>query len=333
MAWLVFFASAAVIVAAGARLSREGDEIAERSGLGRLWVGVVLVASATSLPEVFTTASAAVMGNPDLAAGDLFGACLSNMFTLGLIDLLHRQRQVWRQAAFEHTLTAALAMVLVGLAGCFVLLKVNATHAGVGLGSLLLFVLYVLGMRVVFRQEDMTRRAREQERVVEAVTETAEASRRLALHSALLRFGLAAGLLLVAAPLLAWSAGRIAEETGVGSTVIGTSLVAITTSLPELVTAMAAVRLGAYDLAVGNLYGSNAFNMAAFVFVDLAFGGGGIFAAVSSSHAVTALWAILMMNIGLMGIMYRAERRFALVEPDGLLMVVSYGIGLWLLFG
>jgi cation:H+ antiporter len=334
MIWLVFAASAAAIVVAGARLSRYGDQIADLTGVGRLWIGVVLMSAATSLPEVFTTVSAAWMDAPDLAAGDLFGAGLSNMLTLGLIDLLHRQKRVWQQAALGHTLTAALAMVLTGLAAFFVLLPVNVPHLGVGLGSLTLFILYVLGMRLVFRQEDMERRQREREAVVHGLAEQQDDSTsRDELRRAGIGFALGAVILLVAAPFLAWSAERIAEETGATATFIGTSLVAITTSLPELVTAIAAVRLGAFDLAVGNLFGSNAFNMAAFFFADVAFRGGGLLSSVSPAHVMTALWSILMMNLGLMGIIYRAEKRFMLIEPDSLLMIVAYVLGLWLLFG
>jgi cation:H+ antiporter len=333
MIWLTFVCSAVVIVLAGTRLSRYGDEIAELTGLGRLWIGVVLMSTATSLPEVFTTVSAGWMNAPDLAAGDLFGAGMSNMLTLGLIDLMHRPKRVWQQAALGHTLTATLAMLLTGLAAFFVLLPVNVTHVGVGLGSLILFILYVLGMRLVFRQEDMDRRQREQAVVVEgAIAKQDILGRRAELRRAVIGFSLGALALLAAAPFLAWSAERIAEETGTSATFIGTSLVAITTSLPELVTAVAAVRLGAFDLAVGNLFGSNAFNMAAFLFADLAYRGGGLLSSVSSTHALTALWSILMMNIGLMGIIYRAEKRFMLIEPDSLLMIVSYVLGLWLLF-
>ena len=331
--WAIFLLSAAVIVYAGTKLSRYGDEIAKLTGLGGLWIGVVVMAGATSLPEIFTTVSAGWMNTPDLAAGNLFGAGMSNMLTLGLIDLLHRQKRVWQQAALGHTLTAALAMALTGLAAFFVLLNVNVTHVGVGLGSLTLFLLYVLGMRLVFRQEDMERRQREQDVLVEQTLVKQDAvSRRGEMRRAVIGFSLSALALLAAAPLLAWSAERIAEETGTSATFIGTSLVAITTSLPELVVAIAAVRLGAFDLAVGNLFGSNAFNMAAFLFADLAYRDGGLLDSVSSAHALTALWSILMMNIGLMGIIYRAEKRFMLLEPDGLLMVASYVLGLWLLF-
>ncbi|HEY3475315.1 MAG TPA: hypothetical protein VGK56_11940 [Anaerolineales bacterium] len=331
--WVIFFCSAALIVLTGSRLSRYGDEIAEFTGLGRLWIGVVLMSTATSLPEVFTTVSAAWLNAPDLAAGNLFGAGMSNMFTLGLIDLMHRQKRVWREAALGHALTAALAMVLTAFAAFFVLLHANVSHVGVGLGSLTLFVLYVLGMRLVFRQEDMERRQREQAVLIEGISAIRTGvHRRAELHRAIIRFILCALALLVAAPFLAWSANRIAEETGVGATFIGTSLVAITTSLPELVTAVAAVRLGAFDLAVGNLFGSNAFNMAAFLFADLAYREGDLLSSVNSVHALTALWSILMMNIGLMGIIYRAEKRFILIEPDSLLMIISYILGLWLLF-
>jgi len=333
MTWLAFLSSAVVIVLAGTKLSRYGDQIAEFTGLGRLWIGVVLLSTATSLPEVFTTVSAGWLDAPDLAAGNLFGAGLSNMLTLGLIDLMHRQKRVWQQAALGHTLTAALAMVLTAVAAFFVLLQVNVTHVGVGLGSLIIFLLYVLGMRLVFRQEDMDRRRREQEALVEgAVAGQAAVSRRTGMRRAIIGFVLCALALLVAAPFLAWSAERIADETGTTDTFIGSSLVAITTSLPELVVAIAAVRLGAFDLAVGNLFGSNAFNMAAFLFADIAYRGGGLLDHVSATHALTALWSIIMMNIGLMGIIYRAEKRFMLIEPDSLLMIVSYVVGLWLLF-
>lgn len=333
MIWIIFALSAATIIIAGTKLSRDGDRIAEYTGLGRLWIGVVLLSTATSLPEVFTTMSAGWLNEPDLAAGDLFGAGLSNMLTLGLIDLFHRQKQVWQQAALGHALTAALAMALTGLAAFFVLVKINVSHAGVGLGSITLFILYILGMRLVFRQEDMERRQREQAVLVDGSTAKKDAvSRRAELRRAAISFSLGALALLAAAPFLAWSAGRIADETGTSATFIGTSLVAITTSLPELVTAIAAVRLGAFDLAVGNLFGSNAFNMAAFLFADLAYRDGSLLSNVSPAHALTALWSILMINIGLMGIIYRAEKRFMLIEPDSLLMIVSYGLGLWLLF-
>lgn len=332
-AWAIFLVSAAVIVYAGTKLSRYGDQIADLTGLGGLWVGVVMMAGATSLPEVFTTVSASLLDAPDLAAGDLFGACMTNMLTLGLIDLMHRQKRVWQQAAFEHALSAGLAMFLTGLAAFFILLGQDIKHIGIGSGSVLLLLFYVLGMRVIFRQEAVKRRQREQEKVVEGQAKEDDGpNKREGLQRAAVGFGLGALALLIAAPFLASSANEIAEQSGVSATFIGTSLVAITTSLPELVTAIAAVRLGAFDLAVGNLFGSNAFNMAAFFFVDVAYRNGPLFNAVSDAHALTALWGILMMSVALMGIIYRVEKRYLLIEPDSLAIILGYCLGLWLLF-
>lgn len=333
-AWAVFLVSAAVIVYAGTKLSRYGDQIATLTGLGGLWIGVVLMAGATSLPEVFTTVSAALMDSPDLAAGDLFGAGMTNMLTLGLIDLMHRQKRVWQQAAFEHALSAGLAMFLTGLAAFFILLGQDVKHGGIGLGGMTLLLFYILGMRLVFRQESSKWRQREQEKVVEG--QTAEVptppSMSVELRRASIGFAVTALALLVAAPFLAGSANTIAEQSGISTTFIGTTLLGITTSLPELVTAIAAVRLGAFDLAVGNLFGSNAFNMAAFFFVDLAYRGGSLLSEVSDAHAMTALWSILLMSVALMGIIYRVEKRYLLIEPDSLAIIVGYCLGLWLLF-
>jgi cation:H+ antiporter len=333
-AWAVFFLSAAVIVYAGAKLSRYGDRIADLTGLGGLWIGVVLMAAATSLPEIFTDVSAALMNAPDLAAGDLFGSNMANMLILGIIDLMHRQKRIWQQAAFEHALSAGLALSLTACAAFFVLLGSDVKHGGIGLGSMLLLLFYVFGMRVVFKQEIMKRRQREHELVVEGQTDEAakQPGKREGLRHASIGFAAATLGLLVAAPFLAGSASQIAEQSGVSTTFIGTSLVGITTSLPELVTATAAVRLGAFDLAVGNLFGSNAFNMAAFFFVDIAYRSGPLFNAVSDAHAMAALWSILLMSIAVMGIIYRVEQRYLLIEPDSFLIILGYCLGLWLLF-
>jgi cation:H+ antiporter len=102
--------------------------------------------------------------------------------------------------------------------------------------------------------------------------------------------------------------------------------------LPELVTAFAAVRLGAFDLAVGNLFGSNAFNMAGFFFVDVAYRSGPLFNSVSDVHAMTELWGILLMSMALVGIIYGVEKLYTLIEPDSLVIILGYCLGLWLIF-
>jgi cation:H+ antiporter len=136
---------------------------------------------------------------------------------------------------------------------------------------------------------------------------------------------------LVAAPAFAWSAKGIAEASGLGHTFVGTWLVGLSTSLPELVASVAAVRMGSVDMAVGNLFGSNAFNMAIFVVLD-AVQPGSLFAVLDPSHVISGLFAVVLMSLGVAALMYRAKRRFAMVEPDSLLIVLTYAIGVWLLY-
>jgi cation:H+ antiporter len=332
MAWITFVLSGIAIIFAGTKLSQYGDRIAEYSGLGRLWIGVVLLAGATSLPEVLTVLSAVLIDAPNLAVGDLFGAGLTNMLTLALIDLAHRTKRVWQQTALDQALIASLAVIMTGLAGLLIMVKHSVSIVQIGAGTLAIAVIYLFGMRVVLRQESMRRRAEQLQRVVQSTDASDHTMKKHSLKQAGLGFAAAAGGILIAAPLLADSAVQIAETTGISSTFIGTSLVAIVTSLPEMVTAFAAVRMGAFDLAVGNLFGSNAFNMGILFFADVAYRKGPLLGAVNDAHAVTALVSILLMSVGIMGIIYRAEKRFFFVEPDSALMIMGYLIGMGLIF-
>jgi cation:H+ antiporter len=279
-----------------------------------------------------TDVSAALLNAPNLAVGDLFGSNMANMLILGIIDLVHRQKKVWQQATYAHTLSATLAMALTGLAGLFVLLKTELEVWNVGLDTVLIMLLYLLGMRVVYRQEDMQRRQRALEHVVEVETDEHPLRNYRALKKAAMGFAVASLVIVVTAPVLASSSKTIAELTGLGTTVVGVSLVALTTSLPELVTSLAAVRLAAFDLAVGNLFGSNAFNMVALFVTDLAYRPGPLLSAVSDTQVIAAFLSLLLMNLGLMGIVYRAEKRYLLIEPDSLLMILGYGLSMWVLF-
>ena len=327
IALLVFLASGAAIFVAGTALANRADRIAEETRLGRVWIGSILLAGATSLPELTTDISAVRLGVPDLAAGDLFGSSLANMMILAVIDLVPPRGRVLRQATFDHALSACLAIVLNSLAAVFVLASTTGTFLGVGIESTSLALIYLAGTRAVYRHS-----LRDLGAPVPLKQEKAASADRSPLRRAILGFAAATVVILAAAPAFAWSAKEIAEITGLGTTFIGTVLVGFSTSLPELVASLAAVRIGAFDLAVGNLFGSNCFNMLVFFAMDLAHPGGNIFSALEPVHAVTAIFSTVLMSLGLAGIVYRAERRFAMIEPGSVLMLVTYLLGLWLLY-
>ena len=144
-------ASAAIVIAAGAALNPAADTIAEATGLGRAWIGAVLLAGATSLPELATDVAAVRMHAPNLAAGDLFGSSLANMLILAVIDQLSRQGSVLRTAAIENGLIACLAIILNTLGALFVLTQSRTTVLGVSPESVLLLLVYLAGTRAVYR--------------------------------------------------------------------------------------------------------------------------------------------------------------------------------------
>jgi cation:H+ antiporter len=325
---LGFFASGAVVVFAGIALARYADAIAAATKLGRIWTGSVLLAAATSLPELTTDVSAVRLGAVDLAVGDLFGSSMANMLILAAVDLWPPRKHVLQRVTLDHALAACLAISLNAMAAVLVLVRPEASLLWVGPGSLFLFLAYVAGTRAVYRHA-----ARETVHAVATATETPPAETRppVSLSRAVGGFVAAALVVLLVAPVFAWSAKGIAAISGLGDTFVGTWLVGLATSLPELTASIAAVRMGAFDLAVGNLFGSNACNMAVFFVLDLA-QPGSLFAALDPSHAVSALFAVILMSLGLAAIVYRAKRRFAMIEPGSMLMLVAYALALWLLY-
>ena len=324
-------ASAAAVVAAGVVLARSSDVIAARTHLGRVWVGSIFLAAATSLPELLTDISAVRIGAFDLAAGDLFGSGMANMLILAAIAL-RPGAQLFRRAALDHTLSAALASVMTGIAAIAILLAPQTTVLGLGAGSLVLLVAYLMGTRLLFLHSALVQEAGTTVELGAPIVGGKDGKRLPSLGWALGQFLVATAVIIIAAPIFASSAARIAELTGLATSFVGTLLVGITTSLPELVTSIAAVRIGALDLAVGNLFGSNAFNMVVFAPLDLAAGGVPLLAAVSSVHVVTALVVIVMMAVALGATVYRTKVPGARVETFALLIVAIYVVGMYFVY-
>jgi cation:H+ antiporter len=301
-------------------LTRAADRIAELTGLGRLLVGAVLLAGATSLPELSVDVSAVLKGLDDIAVGDLLGSSLFNLLILAVADLVHKKRGwMLSRAAGAHAISGVMSMLLTAVVGVVILSRFGVSLWGIGAGGAIVFVAYALTIRIIYYDQ---RFAREQATAEGAVQQLpAKSERRPALRRAIVEFALAAVAIVAAAPFVADAAGTIAEISGLGGTFIGTTLVAFSTSLPELVSTTAAVRLGAFDLAVGNIFGSNAFNMAMLLPVDIA-SQGPLLATVSTTHAVTALWVVIITSVAVIGELYHVERRKRLLEPDAVMIIV-----------
>jgi cation:H+ antiporter len=292
--WLALFAVCTVgIVLGGLLLVQASDRIAETTGLSRMLIGLLLVAAATSLPEIAVAVSAVLEGSPDLAIGNLLGSSMANMALLAMVDLVYRGR-VWERVDPGHVRTGAVAIVLTVIVVLAIERPSGIAIGWVGIESIVIAAGFI-GLVVWTRRSTRDTTA--------APGPAADASGRDGswtwpdIRTDVVRFVAGTGIILVAAPLVAVAADGIAATTGLLDTFVGASFLAVTTSLPELVTGLLAVRMGAFDLAVGALLGSNALNMAIVLVVDLAYLPGPVLDDVAPIETVVGLFAVLLMAL------------------------------------
>jgi cation:H+ antiporter len=320
-----FAACSALIVGAGVRLSRYGDVIAEKTGLGGTWVGLLLLATVTSLPELVTGASAVVLFDvPDIAAGDVIGSCLFNLVILAMLDVRH---PVPLSARIHqgHVLSAGFGVVQLGLVALVIVAGPRVPVVGwVSLASPVFILVYVLAVRMVS--------AHERARAAEIAEELGgERYHDVSVRRAGLRFAAAAAVLVGAAGLLPGLAGRLSVLTGLEQSFVGSLFVAISTSLPEVVVSAAAARIGAVDMAAANLFGSNLFNVAVLGLDDALYFRGPLFADVDPGHLITLGGAVVMTGIAIVGLTVRAARKRFRLSWDAMAVVAVYAISLSLL--
>ncbi|EEG77587.1 sodium:calcium antiporter [Dethiobacter alkaliphilus] len=321
--WLQFLASAILIIAAGTKLTRSADTIAEHTGLGALWAGVFLLPLATSLPELVTSWRAAVILAPDLSVGNVFGSNMFNVAIIAIIDLTQGRGPLLTRVSQRHVFTAAVGIMLTCYVAIIMLVPTPVTVGWVGLNTLFLPVFYVLGNWLLTRFE--------RRHAVEAATIDLSARER-SLGKAIFWFMVAAAVIIVAGISLADSGDAIARETGLGQTLVGSFFIAITTSLPELVTTLTAVRMGVLDMAIGNIFGANLFNVLIIFFADLFYTGGSIMHVISGDHLVSAMMSVILTSIAVAGMIYRSQRSFVRLGFDSMAIVAGYVVAMILLF-
>ncbi len=327
--WIQLAVCALTIAYAGSRLARLADAIGEKTGMSASWVGVLLLAAVTSLPELATGISAVTMADaPNIAVGDVLGSTVFNLALLVVLDVLHRPDTIYGRASTGHILSAGFGVILLSVVGASVLLQRAQLLPALGwLGGYtpLLVVLYLLAMRSIFSYE---------QRQASALRPAAE--RRydaLGLRATMLQFALFAGVVTLAGTWLPVAGTRVADEMGWSRTFVGTLLVAGATSLPEVVVTLAALRLRALDMAIGGLLGSNLFDLLIIAVDDLFYTRGPLLAEVSPVHAVTAFSAVMMSGAVIVGLVYRPRRRLmrAMSVVSAALLAV-YLVNVYVLF-
>lgn len=318
---------AVVIAGAGSKLAGLVDVLADRTGLGEAMSGALFLGAATSLPGIVTSMTAAAAGQAELAFANAIGGIAAQTVFLAIADVAHPEANLEHAAASPDNilqaavLGALLAIVLLIVGGP------NWTFMGVHPGTLVLLGAYIFGMRVVYKSKknpmwqpritDTTHRDADQPPAQDART-TAKLW---------LSFFIVAAIVAVAGWVVARSGISLARTTGLSGTVIGGLFTAIATSLPELVTTIAAVRRGALELAVGNVIGGNAFDVLFAAAADVFYRDGSLYHAVGRREIFLVALTILLTCILIMGLVRRERSGIANIGFESFLVLVLYGVG------
>ncbi|ETW96767.1 MAG: hypothetical protein ETSY1_25290 [Candidatus Entotheonella factor] len=294
--WLQLLGSAIIILGAANYMAKAADVVALKTGLGRTFIGVVLLATATSLPELGTgVSSITLFGEPDLAVGDAFGSNIFNLLIIGLLDLSWRKGPILSRVDISTAAVGMLGISVISIAALAIVihgLDASLFEGYISPLSLVLFVVFMGAMYLIYRFEQNGDSNGSDESYASD-----------SLSRAFFTYSLSALIVVAASVWLAKTGDTLAEAMGWEASFVGTQFLAFSTSLPELAASFAAIRINAPELAISNVLGSNLFNMGFILSMDeLAYTNGTLWAVVSPIHVVTAVIAILMTSVVLVAI-------------------------------
>ena len=312
-------ACAGIIFMAANLLTKYADILAEKLNLSRSWVGLVLLAVITSLPELSNSLSATVfVGKPDLGVGNLLGACLMNLLLIAFMDYLHKNKPVFNKLDSGHILSAGFAILLLTLVclGIFFSSTMNAR-----LITLAIFLVYLIGQRQIFIFEKGKILGIEKIYTKESIP------------SALINFIFFASLVVAAGIWLSTLGNSLTIQTGLGTTFVGSIILSLITTLPELTVSFSAMRLGAPDMAVSNLLGSVLFNVVLISVIDPFSRQAPLLSAISNLNILTALASIICLCIVTVGIIKHSKNKlFAGFSWNSVLIILTVLYSWYLLF-
>jgi cation:H+ antiporter len=325
MLWAQFAIAALIIIGAGYKLSHYGEQISARTGISQTFVGIILFSTVTSLPELTVCiTSTTVVGEPDLALGNIFGSTLFNLLLIAVFDIVQGRGAILDLLSPGHVIAASMGVVLAGIAILGIGLGLDINLSWIGIESIILLFIYLVALRILYRHEVLLS-PRE-------IVEGEESSRIKEGKYLYLFFALGALVIVGAGYWLSHTADAIAQTTGWGRSFIGSFMLAVVTSLPELAVGIPLIRKGAFNMAIGSLLGSNIFNIAIIPILDIVFTKGAVLAHVSQNHILTAVLGIVMTNIIIVDLIYRAKRVPWRIGWGSISLIALYFVGSITLF-
>ncbi|MFH1386168.1 MAG: hypothetical protein ABIH50_00680 [bacterium] len=315
--FLELFLCAGIIFVAASLLTKYADILAEKLNLSRSWIGIVLLATITSLPELSNSLSAATfVGKPDLGVGNLLGACLMNLLLVAFMDYLYKNKSVFSKLDLGHVLSAGFAILLLGLVclGIFFSSIVNG-HVF----TLAVIIIYLIGQRQIFIFEKGK------------ILEVENIYTKEKVASVLAKFVFFGALVVVAGIWLSTLGNSLAIQTGLGATFVGSIILSLITTLPELTVSTSAMRMGAPDMAISSLLGSVLFNIALISVIDPFYRQAPLLSAVSSLNILTALAGVICLCLVIVAIINKSKEKLFMRFSWNSLLIILTVIGSWYL--
>jgi len=339
---LIFLAGSAATWLAGILLSKTTDALDSRWGLGDDLGGLILLSVAGSLPELAITISAAASGNLGLAAGNLVGGIAIQTMVLLLCDFAVGPARplTYLVGRLTPVLEALLVIILVAEVEMGALLKPSTAIGGVvSPASVGIVVIWLVGLFLINRASrdprwkitmpgsSPGRRRHERRKPEQPHPFAASSTTRVALL-----FGFASLVTLCAGVALEESGSELANRLGVNGVIFGATVLAGATALPEISSGIAAVRLGDHALAMGDIFGGNAFQVCLFVVADLVAGKPVLPSAAGNLNAWLGALGMALTAIYGFGVIGRPKHTHARLGPDSLLALALFGLGIAGLF-
>jgi len=331
---LKFAICVTIIFFIGKRVARYGDVIAEKTGLSGLWIGVILVSIATSLPEIFTGVGSTVFVNaPDLTVGNLFGANTYNLLNIAVLDAVNKGAPLLSSVSIGQSLTAGLSLIPLSIAAIGIFLSSRLPQIAfwnISLYSILILISYLVSARMIFgferKQQLLFKELQKEGKILFKYDN-------ISLKTACIRYGVTALIIAAAGIWLAYIGDELAQFLNLGQNFIGSLFLGFATTLPEITVSIAAIRLGAKEMAVATMLGSNLFNIAIIFINDMLYGRAPIFKALSQNHIFTAFLVILMTIIVSAGLILKPKKKTRLgLSVYAIWLIIVFIIGAYINF-
>ena len=310
MMWVGIYAALAVcVVFLSIKLANYVDLIDKKTDLSGAFIGGVILAAVTSLPELFTSISAVLfVKQPDLVMGNILGSNLFNMCIFGGAALIAAKSLCKSTIGNSHLITTVITFVMFSIMLLPVVFKKDYTVVGISVYSIILLVLYACSIKFM---------------AGDSAESEGEDTSDLTLKQIIIRFIIMAVLLVTASIFITVAADHLSEEFNLGKTVGGALFLGVATSLPELTSSIALIRKGNFNACAGNVMGSGVFNFCIISIADILYRGGSVYISNDKSSSYLNIFGLVAAAV--VGIILIMKQRKKDTENAGLKLFYRIG--------